>query len=91
VGERKGGKKNRKIGRNRAKCEAYRLAGRREANKVRRIVRDARRARHPLAVPVHETYLSRVGATLRDHPLSRHAPDGMVVGDPWASTTQVAA
>jgi hypothetical protein len=91
VGERKGGKKNRKFGRNRAKCEAYRLAGRREANKVRRIVRDARRARDPLAVLIFDAYRDRVGATLRDRPLSRPAPDGILVGDPWASTTQVGA
>ena len=51
--ERRGGRKNRKFGRNRAKCQAYRLAGRREANKVRRILRDARRAGDPHGVPVH--------------------------------------
>jgi hypothetical protein len=68
VRERKGGKKNRKLGRNRARCQAYRLAGTREANKVRRIVGDARRARDPLAVPIPEAYRSSVGAALRANP-----------------------
>jgi hypothetical protein len=66
--ERKGGKKNRKLGRNRARCQAYRLAGTREANKVRRIVADARRAGDPLAVPVPDAYRSRVRALLRERP-----------------------
>jgi hypothetical protein len=36
------GKKARKYGRNRVWCEAYRRAGRREANKARRAARRAR-------------------------------------------------
>lgn len=62
MGERIGGTKNRKFGRNRAKCQAYRLAGRREANKVRRILLDARRAHDPRAVPVPEAYRGLVTA-----------------------------
>lgn len=73
--ERKGGKKNRKFGRNRARCQAYRLAGTREANKVRRIAVDARRAGDPLAVPIQEAYRSRVRALLRERPRrSRERP-----------------
>ena len=44
--KKQGGKKARKYGRNRKKCEAYRAAGRREKNKARRIARDNRRAEH---------------------------------------------
>ena len=45
--KRNGGKTNRKMGRNRVKCEAYRRAGRREANKLRRAAKRARaRARY---------------------------------------------
>jgi hypothetical protein len=39
------GKKRSKIDRNRAKCATYRSTGQREANKARRIAKDARRAR----------------------------------------------
>lgn len=35
----KGGKKGRKIGRNKVWCQGYRAAGRQEASKVRRLVR----------------------------------------------------
>lgn len=38
-------KKGRKIGRNKRKCEAYKLAGRREKNKARRIEKDNKRAK----------------------------------------------
>lgn len=38
-----GGKKGRKVGRNKSKCQAYRLAGTREKNKARRIAKDNRR------------------------------------------------
>lgn len=41
---RKKGKRNRKWGRNRAKCAAYRAGNRREHNKARRIARDAKRS-----------------------------------------------
>ncbi|HWT83672.1 MAG TPA: hypothetical protein VN648_33330 [Candidatus Methylomirabilis sp.] len=41
----KGGKKNRKHGRNKSWCEAYRQAGQRERNKRRRLAR--RVVRHP--------------------------------------------
>lgn len=37
--QRKGGKKNRKVGRNAAWCLAYRNSGRRERNKARRLRR----------------------------------------------------
>lgn len=38
----KGSKKNRKFGRNKVFCEAYRRSGRREKNKARRIERHLR-------------------------------------------------
>lgn len=66
--ERRGGRKNRKFGRNRAKCQAYRLARTREANKLRRILRDARRVRDPHAVSVPDPYPGLVG----------HAADGVL-------------
>ena len=39
IKNRRGGKKNRKHNRNKKKCEAYRLSGRREENKERREAR----------------------------------------------------
>ena len=39
----KGGKKNRKYGRNRKKCEAYRKAGTREINKRKKLKRRIKR------------------------------------------------
>lgn len=39
----KGGKKNRKFGRNKASCERYRKEGRREKNKARKQARHQRR------------------------------------------------
>lgn len=36
---RRGGRKGRKIGRNKVKCEKYRLSHRREKNKIRKINR----------------------------------------------------
>lgn len=41
--KKQGGKKKRKYGRNRAKCELYRREGRREKNKARRTARRERR------------------------------------------------
>jgi hypothetical protein len=35
--QKAGGKKGRKVGRNKVKCEAYRKSGRREINKARKI------------------------------------------------------
>jgi hypothetical protein len=40
---RKGGKKNRKWGRNKVKCERYRREGRREKNKARKAARHEKR------------------------------------------------
>ncbi len=40
---RKGGKKNRKYGRNKVFCERYRREGREEINRQRRIARHKRR------------------------------------------------
>jgi hypothetical protein len=46
MGERaKGGKKNRKVGRNAKWCERYRLSNRRERNKLKRLNKHL--ARHP--------------------------------------------
>ena len=42
----KGGKKNRKVGRDKARCTTYMLARRREHNKVRRLNRHLRY--HPM-------------------------------------------
>lgn len=39
------GKKHRKYGRNRAKCARYRLLGRREKNKARRVAKNQSRGR----------------------------------------------
>jgi hypothetical protein len=64
VVEARRGRKTRKYGRNRAKCHAYRLAGRREANKMRRIVRDARRAGDSRAVSVYEAYRGAFAAAI---------------------------
>lgn len=41
---RKGGKKNRKHGRNKAFCERYRAEGRRERNKERKRIRHMKKA-----------------------------------------------
>ncbi|MBI2039919.1 hypothetical protein HYT18_02505 [Candidatus Microgenomates bacterium] len=40
-----GGRKGRKIGRNKAKCERYRLSHRREKNKIRKILKHLKK--HP--------------------------------------------
>jgi hypothetical protein len=42
-GKPKGGKKNRKFGRNKKWCERYRAEGRREKNKAKKAARIARR------------------------------------------------
>lgn len=41
--KKKGGKKNRKFSRNKISCAAYRAAGRREKNKVRKLENHLRR------------------------------------------------
>jgi hypothetical protein len=43
--QKHGGKKGRKIGRNKSKCERYQASGRRERNKVARLRRHC--TRHP--------------------------------------------
>ena len=43
--QRKGGKKCRKYGRSKAKCEKYRAAGTRERNKLRKLKKHCKR--HP--------------------------------------------
>jgi ribosomal protein S15P/S13E len=43
--ERPGGKKGRKIGRDKEKCARYRIQGRREINKIRKVRKHIRR--HP--------------------------------------------
>ncbi len=44
----KGGKKNRKWGRNKKFCERYRIEGRRERNKARKAIRHLKN--HPLDI-----------------------------------------
>jgi hypothetical protein len=50
--KRKGGKKNRKFGRNKKSCELYRSRGRREHNRERRLAREgARQERRAKLMP----------------------------------------
>lgn len=43
AGKKEKGKKGRKFGRNKKKCEAYRLRDTRAKNKARRVAKDAKR------------------------------------------------
>lgn len=74
------GNKNRKYGRNRKWCEAYRLRGQREKNRKARWLRHLRLGKfmnRVLALRLQEEYRTEFAINPRSHDVGPYYPSGM--------------